>query len=195
MGSPAHGVERFVAFLKGINVGGHTVKMDRLRGLIAEIEFESSRLDEVESYIASGNIIFSSASRDLRGLEAAIASHLESALGYSVPTFVRTIDALVRIAAAKPFPDVERGPDGPALYVAFLPGPPGPTDVKRIEAAGTETDLFKVERSELYWLCRTRFSESPFFGPAFERLLGTAATVRNSTTLRKLAEKHGTAPL
>jgi len=187
-----HGDERYVAFLKGINVGGHTVKMDRLRGLFAEVKVDAPRLESVESYIASGNIIFSSASTDIRRIEAAVASHLEAALGYAVPTFVRSLVSLARIASTWPFPGTEAGSDGQSLYIAFLPDAPNAADRERIEAASTATDSFKVDRSELYWLCRTRFSESPFFGPAFEKLLGTAATVRNSNTVRKIAGRFCT---
>lgn len=191
MSPTVHGVERYVAFLKGINVGGHNVKMDRLRGLFAEVTVGGSRLESVESYIASGNIVFSSTSADPRAIEAALASHLEAALGYPVPAFVRTLEMVGGIAAAKPFPDVEAGGESPSLYIAFLPEPPDAATAERIKAAGSATDRFSVAGSEVYWLCFTRFSDSPFFGPAFERLLGTAATVRNSTTVRKLAAKHG----
>lgn len=193
MSPAARGVERYVAFLKGINVGGHIVKMERLRGLFAEVEVGGSPLESVESFIASGNIIFSSNVSDRRRIEAAVATRLELALGYTVPTFVRTVEALRRVAAAKPFPDVDPGPRGPSLYIAFLPHAPDAAAVERIEAAGTAADRFKVDGSELYWLCGTRFSESPFFGPAFERLLGSTTTVRNSTTVRKMADKYAAA--
>ena len=47
---------RYVAFLRAINVGGHVVKMDRLRRI-----FESMRFRNVETFIASGNVIFEAA--------------------------------------------------------------------------------------------------------------------------------------
>lgn len=179
--------ERYVAFLKGINVGGHTVKMDRLRELFAKMEIGGAPLGEIETYIASGNIIFSSPVTEARRIEAAIASNLHTTLGYAVPAFVRDLGSLSRISAMDPFLDREDS----SLYIAFLPGTPDLAVSQRVEAASTATDLLKIDRSELYWLCRTRFSDSPFSGPALEKLLGTAVTVRNSTTVRKLAEKYG----
>ena len=76
---------RFVAFLRAINVGGHTVTMDRLRQLLAELD-----LADIESFIASGNLVFRSGARKVDALERRIAAHLERGLGYEVATFVRT---------------------------------------------------------------------------------------------------------
>ena len=147
MSPAARGVERYVAFLKGINVGGHTVKMERLRGLFAEVEVGGSPLESVESFIASGNIIFSSNVSGRRRIEAAVATRLESALGYTVPTFVRTVEALRRVAAADPFPDVDPGPGGPSLYIAFLPHTPDAAAVERIEADSDRDRWFTAEEA------------------------------------------------
>jgi hypothetical protein len=70
---------RYIALLRGINVGGHTVKMDRLAKL-----FEEIGLKNVETFIASGNVIFESASNDADALERKVATHLERSLGYAV---------------------------------------------------------------------------------------------------------------
>ncbi len=76
---------RYIAFLRAINVGGRVVKMDQLKRL-----FEELPLSDVETYIASGNVIFTSAARTAAPLEAKIEAHLERRLGYAVPTFLRT---------------------------------------------------------------------------------------------------------
>ena len=76
---------RYFALLRGINVGGHRVKMDRLRELVEALGFE-----HVETFIASGNVIFSSASRDVHTMEERIARQLQEALGYEVPTLIRS---------------------------------------------------------------------------------------------------------
>ena len=72
---------RYFALLRGINVGGHRIKMDRLRELVEALGFA-----QVETFIASGNVIFSAHSLDVRGMEERIAGHLEGALGYEVTT-------------------------------------------------------------------------------------------------------------
>ena len=185
MGTSANEATRYFAFLKGINVGGHTVKMDRLRELIAELGYE-----EVATYIASGNIIFSRPARQTGELEPSIAAHLESALGYAVPTFIRSVDELVVIAAYQPFPADELSEGGSSLYLAFLPDAPSKAEIRNIETSSTETDRFRVAGRELYWHCRTRFSDSPFSGPKLERLLSRTVTVRNSTTVRRLVDRY-----
>ena len=55
---------KFVAFLRAINVGGHLVKMDELRGL-----FEALGFSNVETFIASGNVIFDSKATNVKSLE------------------------------------------------------------------------------------------------------------------------------
>ncbi len=89
---------RYFAFLRAINVGGHVVKVDRLRQI-----FESLGVSSVETFIASGNVIFESTSKSVRILEKRIESGLREALGYEVVTFAsaRTGDLLVWPQEAK----------------------------------------------------------------------------------------------
>src|SRR5207249_2963529 len=88
---------KYVALLRAINVGGHTVKMDYLRTL-----FEAIGLSNVETFIASGNVIFDSGSKDTRALERKIEKHLQETLGYEVKTFVRGVAELAVVANYKP---------------------------------------------------------------------------------------------
>ena len=111
-------MSRYVALLRAINVGGHVVKMDRLRTLFEELDFT-----DVETVIASGNVLFSSSARSAAALEAKIERHLESALGYEVTTFVRTPAEMSTVAAFDPFPGMVE--DGHTLSVAFLKEHPG----------------------------------------------------------------------
>src|SRR5947209_3109353 len=90
-------VIRYVAFLRAINVGGRTVTMERLRAL-----FDSLKLRRVETFIASGNVIFD-ASGAPEALERRIERRLEQALGYEVGTFVRSVEELAAVAAHEPF--------------------------------------------------------------------------------------------
>jgi uncharacterized protein (DUF1697 family) len=97
---------RYIALLRGINVGGHTVTMDRLRGLFRELG-----LADVRSYIQSGNVFFESAEADRAALTASIERHLRQALGYAVPTMLRTVPELERIIASDPFAELTVTPD------------------------------------------------------------------------------------
>ena len=175
-------VRRF-AFLRAINVGGHTVKMDHLRQL-----FEALGLLNVETFIASGNVIFDSPVGNVQALEKQIESHLHESLGYAVATFIRSSSELASIANYQPFAASEL--EGYALYVAFLPAPPNRESQQRLMAFRTPLDDFHVHEREIYWLCLTRSSDSAFSGALLEKAIGMPATMRNSTTVRKLAAKY-----
>mgnify|MGYP000288938660 CR=1 FL=1 len=90
-------MRRLFAFLRAINVGGHTVKMDHLRQLC-----ESFGLARVETFIASGNVIFETRARDAAALETNIARGLRAALGYDVAVFLRTETELAAIVRFQP---------------------------------------------------------------------------------------------
>ena len=89
---------KYVAFLRAINVGGHTVKMDYLRSLFEGIGFAS-----VETFIASGNVIFDSKAKNTKTLEQKIERHLLAELGYAVTTFIRATSELTEIVDHDPF--------------------------------------------------------------------------------------------
>lgn len=93
---------RYIALLRGINVGGHNVKMERLRELFTELG-----LGNVSSYINSGNLFFDTERTDRAALASDIEQHLEQALGYTVPVFLRTVPELQTILAQDPFRGVE----------------------------------------------------------------------------------------
>lgn len=175
---------RFVAFLRAINVGGHIVKMERLREL-----FESVGLAKVETFIASGNVIFESRTKDTESLQKKIEQHLKAALGYEVLTFLRSNAELKRIANHRPFATSEF--EGNTVYVAFLAAPPTRAEVAKLMELRNEVDDFHVNGREIYWLLRRKtMSESLFSGARLEKTLGMPATVRNSNTVVRLAKKY-----
>src|SRR5262247_2664432 len=106
---------RYIAFLRAINVGGHTVEMAKLRKLFEQLKFSS-----VETFIASGNVIFG-ATGSAAALENKIAAHLERSLGYEVVTFLRTPAELAALLAHRAFAK-ERA--GSTLHIGFLGAPP-----------------------------------------------------------------------
>jgi uncharacterized protein (DUF1697 family) len=168
------------AFLRAINVGGHTVKMDYLRGLFTELGYAN-----VRTFIASGNVIFES---DLPAgeLEVQIEAHLEQELGYEVATFIRSpaeLTATVRYAAEIPGVD----PESHALHVAFLKAPPDEKAWGKLLEKQTSMDTFLLSGRECYWHCRGKVSDSKFSNAVLERTLKQPATFRNITTVQKLA--------
>lgn len=176
-------MQRFAAFLRAVNVGGHIVKMDRLRAMFAGMGFT-----DVSTVIASGNVIFSSRPKGAHQLEALIERDLRQALGYDVATFVRTDAEVAALAKYEPFPRADLDAPGIALMVIFLQSPPSKEARAKLIALRTPTDDFHVSEREAYWLCRTRISESTVFKKgSLDKALGVPATSRNITTVRKIA--------
>jgi uncharacterized protein (DUF1697 family) len=176
---------KYVAFLRAINVGGHTVKMDQLRLL-----FESLGFLSVETFIASGNVIFKSPSKSTKVLEKKIEGVLHETLGYRVATFIRSTVELAAIAQYQPFNAAKLRAEGSNLYIAFLADRPGEEAKKKLLSFSTKIDDLHVSEREVYWLRHTKISESAFSGPRLEKTLGMQATFRNSTTVKRLALKY-----
>ena len=172
---------RYFAFLRAINVGGHTVKMETLRQL-----FEGLGFSEVETFIASGNVAFTVPSNDARALERKIERRLQEILGYAVATFIRTEAELAEVAAHQAFaPAAVAG--AAALNIAFLHEPLGKAEQRKLMALRTPIDDFAVRGREVYWLCRKKQSESTFSNAVLEKTLGRPSTLRGAATLRKMA--------
>lgn len=176
---------KLFAFLRAINVGGHTVKMDHLRHL-----FESIGLYSVETFIASGNVVFEADETDLQALERTIERHLAAALGYQVATFIRTEAELPPIAAFQPFApaDLEQAV---AYNIGFLHDPLNEATTHKLMALKTESDDFCAHGREVYWLCRQKQSESTFSNAVLEKTIGQPSTLRGMNTVRKMVERWG----
>jgi len=174
---------KYVAFLRAINVGGHTVKMNHLRML-----FEALGFSNVETFIASGNVIFDSKA-SAKALEKSIEHCLAEALGYQVTTFIRSTKELAAVARYKPFA-AEPEDDETILYIGFLANHPGDEAKQKLLSFITEVDDFHLSGREVYWLRRKKMGESEFSGARLEKTFGMQATFRNSTTVRKIALKY-----
>jgi uncharacterized protein (DUF1697 family) len=175
---------KFVAFLRAINVGGHTVKMDALRRL-----FESLGFANVETFIASGNVLFETRSGNAAALEKKIESKLKEWLGYDVATFLRTNAEVKRIVNYKSFPPAQLD-SATAFNVAFLKEPPDSASKQKVAALKTDIDDFHVHGRELYWLCKKKQSESTFSNAVLEKTLRKPSTIRGMETVRKIAAKY-----
>jgi uncharacterized protein (DUF1697 family) len=177
-------LQRYFAFLRAVNVGGHTVKMDVLRQI-----FESLGYMAVETYIASGNVIFESACTDVPALEEEITVKLYQELGYEVAAFLRTGEELAAIASYRPF-SLEELDTAEAYNVAFLTCVLDDSATHRLMDKRTGIDSFQVRGREVYWLCRRKQSESTFSNAVLEKVVGRKSTLRGVNTIYNLAEKY-----
>jgi uncharacterized protein (DUF1697 family) len=181
---PSSTPTRYVAFLRAINVGGRTIKMDELRAM-----FESLGLSNVETFIASGNVIFESV-EDAATLEQRIDDHLHASLGYQAEAFLRSTAELATIAARQPFPESEYTENGATLHIAFLSREPSAEAKQAVMALRSPKDDFHIAGRELFWLIRGKMSDSMLKGPELGKALGGPTTVRNSNTIRRLVAKY-----
>jgi uncharacterized protein (DUF1697 family) len=175
---------RYIALLRAINVGGHNVKMEDLRGI-----FDGLGFSNVETFIASGNVVFESNVKDAGALEQKIAAQLQRSLGYEVAAFLRTDSELAKISAHQAFPQPEVE-SATAYNVAFLSDALDASSRKKLMSLTTEIDKFSTHEREVYWLCQKKQSESKFSNAVLEKTLGIRSTLRGMTTVRKMAEKY-----
>jgi uncharacterized protein (DUF1697 family) len=151
--------------------------------------FEQCGYQDVATFIASGNVLFSTRKRNASELESHIAAHLETSLKYGVDTFVRTAEEVSAISRLRVFP--EEGDEGIVVHVGFLQKSL-PTDIARkLAAVRTPEDEIRVIDREYYWLCRIRTPDSKVWAlPEVRQLRLPTSTMRNLTSIRRLVATH-----
>jgi uncharacterized protein (DUF1697 family) len=176
---------RYVAFLRGINVGGsHAVRMEPLRAMLVALG-----LRNVETFIASGNVIFD-ASGKAASIERRIEERLERELGFTIPTFLRTTPEVATVAAHKPFRGLGVVPPGALVQVGFLKSPLEADASAGLMALRDDVNDFHVHGREIYWHARERRAILRITGAKMDRTLRGPVTFRNITTVRTLAERY-----
>jgi len=169
-----------------VNVGGRVVKMDALKEIFASMGFA-----DVESFIASGNVVFSS--KSLKGLdtkiEARLAKALAASLSFDVPVFVRTLEELALIAAHRPFPE-RAVAAAPTFLVGFLSKDLDAERVARLSELESADDRFHVRGPDFWWLSRRRQSDPAITGRALEKALGQPTTLRGINTILRMAARY-----
>jgi len=176
---------RFIAFLRAINVGGgRTVKMQSLRQV-----FKSLGFSKVATFIASGNVVFETTTKETKTLEGKIERALKEALGYEVRTFVRGEAELVKIAAYRPF--IQSNFDETwHSNIIFLTDNLTPTLRRDVKALRTNTDAFEVRGREIYWMRRRKQNGALFSTVSLAKILGRAFTVRGAATIKRIVSKY-----
>jgi uncharacterized protein (DUF1697 family) len=174
---------RHVALFRALNVGGHTVKMDRLRDICID-----AGLSGVETVIASGNILFEPDRRSPAKIEALLEGALRTALGYEVTTFVRTSAELAALLDANPYAGEALAGKG-CVAVGFFQAPPTVATVEAVRAESTPIDTLDVLGRELWWCAREGQGRPSINDAAWRRMKLPPMTVRNLTTVSKLAAK------
>lgn len=178
-------MSRYVAFLRGMNLGGRRIKNEELRRRFEEMGFE-----EVTTFRASGNVIFSAPRRESESkLATRVEAELDARLGYDVPVFLRSIKEVAAIAAQQPFDPKQIEKSKGKLQVSLLKKKPSVAAKKKALSLATADDLLTIEARELYWLPSGGISESDLDLNALDRALGSG-TIRTMGTIEQIATKH-----
>jgi uncharacterized protein (DUF1697 family) len=171
----------YIALLRGVNVGGNTLRMERLRALCEELG-----LKDVRTYVQSGNVVFA-AGRSSAHWARTLAQALAGEARLPVLVIVRSATDMARIVADNPFLK-EKGIDTTKLHVTFLENAPARNAVKALEALPSGADRFVQAGEEIYVHCPNGYGNTKLSNTAFEKALGLRATTRNWNTVNKLRE-------
>jgi uncharacterized protein (DUF1697 family) len=178
-------MDRYVAFLRGMNLGGRRIKNEELRR-----HFEQMGFEEVATFRASGNVVFADPGAEAESkLAKRVEAELDQRLGYDVPVFLRSIEEVAAIAAQEPFDPKAMKKSNGKLQVSLLMKKPTAAQRKKILAFATDQDLLAVAGREIYWLPSGGLLESDLDLKAIEKIVG-ADTRRTMGTIEQIAAKY-----
>lgn len=173
---------KYVALLRGINVGGkNMLPMKELAGL-----FVAAGCGEVATYIQSGNVVFCADDKVVGRLQNAIMQQVELQFGLKVPVVLRTASEMQAAIRGNPF--LKTGAAEEMLHVSFLADRPGPDLVVGLDAMRSAPDEFAVIGREIYMKLVTGAAKTKLTNAYFDSKLKTVSTMRNWRTVLKLAE-------
>ncbi len=171
----------YIAMLRGVNVGGNMLKMDRLRDLGSKLGFKN-----VRTFIQSGNVIFDSPDPPSKWI-ATIEKKLAGETRLPIHMVFRTAAELKRVIEANPFLK-QPGIDRSKLHITFLGGVKSKEVLKKSGNLTSGPDELRVVGREAYLYCPQGYGNTKLHNVALEKLLGTKATTRNWNTVNKLYE-------
>jgi uncharacterized protein (DUF1697 family) len=169
----------FIALLRGVNVGGNILKMDRLRALCAELGANNAR-----TYVQSGNVVFEAAG-SATNWEAKLEKELAGESRLPVSVIVRTAAEMSAVFAGNPFLK-DKGIDSARLAVTFLQQAPAKTALAALAALKISSERFHCAGKEIYLHCPNGFADSKLY--MLDKVLKQKTTTRNWNTVTKLCE-------
>lgn len=171
---------QYIAFLRGINVGGHKIiKMEALREMLT-----LPGIKNVTTYIQSGNVLFEAKETDEAKLATRLEHHLLKQLEYEVKLFLRTPEEIAAVIDGSPFKKLE---ENEVLYIFFSAAPIPKEKADALVATSNDLTKLKVSGREVYALCKKIAGTSSFSNAFVEKKIGPASA-RNMTTVKKLLD-------
>jgi len=173
---------KYVAFLRGINVGGkNKIKMETLREVFGSLGFET-----VKTYINSGNVIFETGETAGKELASKIESAIEKEFALKIKVIVRKMSEIENIVANNPFAgQFENEKD---LHVFFLDEELPAQKRELLLSNNNENEQYAALNREIFCLLRVGVSNSLMGKDYIGKNLKTPATARNWRTVKKIVE-------
>ena len=171
----------YIAFFRGINVGGNCSLP--MKELVAALEEVGAR--NVRTYIQSGNAVFESAEKNLTRLSKQVPAEIMKRRGFEPYVHILTIEALARAIAANPFPEAVIDPG--SLHLGFLASSPKNPDMEKLSSLKKESERFHLIEDVFYLHAPEGVGRSKLAASS-ERLLGVPMTDRNWRTVCKVME-------
>jgi uncharacterized protein (DUF1697 family) len=176
-------MERFVAFLRGINVGGRTVVKEKLKEAFTSLGFQ-----EVSTFKQSGNVIFETEIVHHKEIETKIKAKLYKMLGYEVSVFVRTFPQLKSIIEYDAFKDQET--EGTSFLVTFLTTTQANFPLNfPLKIPKSTAQIISKKGTEVFSVTHGG-GEGALPNPFLESRLNLKTTTRNINTIREIVEKY-----
>lgn len=170
----------YIALLRGINVGGHQVKMDDLRKHFSELG-----LANVRTYIQSGNVFFETEETDRQALTERIEQHLRATLGYDVPVFLRTAEELEQLLASDPFKALTVTPDM-RLCITFTADPIPNNLALPLRSAKNDMEIIATTEHEAFVVWYIIDGRPPSSSTLLDKTIGKNSTTRFFHTSAKI---------
>jgi len=173
---------KFIALLRGINVSGQKkIKMSDLKVL-----FEDIGLQDVETYIQSGNVIFSSKEKSSEKLEQKISSAIKKKFGFDVQVIVLTPEEIEYVLKNNPF--IKKKKDSEKLYITFLAKSPSDENINKLYATDYSPEEYIIDGSYIYLFVPNGYGKAKLNNNLFENKLKVFGTTRNLKTIKALFE-------
>jgi uncharacterized protein (DUF1697 family) len=169
----------YIAVLRGVNVGGNVLKMERLRELWSELGFKN-----VRTYVQSGNVVFEAESSRAR-FGPTIEPKLAGETRLPVSVIVRSATEMGKLIAINPFLN-EADIDRAKLHVTFLASAPTKESLVKLNGINAAGDRFHASGKEIYLHCPDGYGNTKLSNNALEKALSVRATTRNWNTVTTL---------
>lgn len=168
-----------IALLRGVNVGGrNALRMKELVGLLEALD-----LNDVRTYLQSGNVVFRSGTDPSAQLAAKISDSIEAHRGFRPHVLLMSGQKLRQAIASNPFPEAESNPK--SLHLFFLDAVPQRPRIDSLTAARAPSERFHLADDVFYLHAPDGIGRSKL-AARVEKDLGVAATARNWRTVVNL---------